>query len=374
MHPLGVVATEASGPCLATLAKLSYQGYPIFVDSGAYGLQQKALSSGAPAESLDFDEVFRVYELLVRNASSTRPASHLWLVMPDVVGNQRATLAVLTRYLPRIKSLLAAGAEVIVPLQVGGSDALPLPEAVEELFRLVDDRRIRLGIPSANARALKALSNELLTQVAHTRFHILGMATISPAFSARISSLAQQNGHIDVSADAVLFRKDTATLAQLSEQYRPWIEASTNLTDYVDDTEALGEMWLTGAGLGERQVRELARIFKCGERCLLKAWRQAQDGDSEQWAALLADCPEPWLHEYFDEVLRQRVPNLKSRRARATALADLLTRVHGTGDIASEKRRHVRGRPAITRFQAGLNDTDAKFRPKPEARAPRAVT
>lgn len=345
-HPLGVVATEASGPCLATLAKLSYQGYPIFVDSGAYGLQQKASTSGAPADALDFDEVFRVYELLVRNASSARPANHLWLVMPDVVGNQRATVAVLARYLHRIKPLLAAGAELIVPLQAGGPDALPLSEAVEELFQLVGCRQIRLGIPSANARALKALPNELLAQVVHTRFHILGMATMGPAFSARVSSLAQQNDNIDVSADAVLFRKDTATLAQLSEQYRPWIEASTSLSDYVDDTEALGEMWLTGAGLGERQVRDIARILQFEERSLLKAWRNAQDGDTEQWTELLAACPEPWLHACFDSALRQRVPNLQRRRARATALADLLTRVHGTGDIASEKRRHVRHRGA----------------------------
>jgi hypothetical protein len=374
-HPLGVVATEVSGPCLATLARLSYQGYAIFVDSGAYGLQQKASSTGGSSGALDFDEVFKVYELLVRNASSTGPASHLWLVMPDVVGNQRATLALLTRYLPRIKPLLASGAELIVPLQAGGPDARPLPDAVEEIFRLLGSRNVRLGIPSANAWAVKALPNELLAKVEHTRFHILGMATMGPAFSARVSALAQQNENIDVSADAVLFRKDTATLAQLSEQYRPWIEASTSTTDYVDDTEALGGMWLNGAGLSERQVRDVAHLMQCEEKLLVKAWRQAQEGDAEQWTALLEAGPEAWLHECFGAMLRQQVPNLQRRRARATALADLLTRVHGTGEIASEKRRHVRprGGPRSRMLPPSLIDGVPHARPVKRTRASLAV-
>lgn len=370
-HPIGVVATEASGPCLVTLAQLSYKGYPIFVDSGAYGLQQKASSIGTPGQDLDFEKVFRVYELLVRNASSARPANHLWFVMPDVVGNQRATLAVLTRYRQRIKCLLAAGAELIVPLQAGGKDALPLPAAVDELFELLGSRRVRLGIPSANARALKALPNEQLAQVRHDRFHILGMATMGPAFSARVSAIAQQNCGMKVSADAVLFRKDTATLAQLSEQYRPWIEASTVLTDYIDDTEVLGDMWQSGVGLGERQVRDIARMVHCDEKHLLKTWRQAQAGDSDSWTAMLDTCPEPWLHECFNAVLRQRVPNLQRRRARATALADLLTRVHGTGEIASQKRRHVRPQspPRVQSSVPGALAAGLLLRPTKKTRA-----
>lgn len=343
-HPLGVVATEASAPCLGTLAKLSYQGYPLFVDSGAYGLQQKAATTGGGAQALNFDEVFARYELLLRNARSDRPARHLYLVMPDVVGNQRATLALLTRYRPRIESLLAAGVEVIVPLQAGGDGALPLVAAVEELFALLGTR-IRLGIPSANAHALKALPNEMLTHLRHAQFHILGMATIGEAFTTRLSALTHGNPMANVSCDAVLFRKDTATLSQLTERYRPWIEMSTSLRDYVDDTEALGDMWRAGDGLTERQVRSVARVLGQDEAAMARAWRSAQQGDASDWETLLESCPEPWLHACFGEVLQQQVPKLQSRQARATALADLLVKVQGTGEIASLRRRHVTPRP-----------------------------
>jgi cytochrome c553 len=343
-HPLGVVATEASAPCLGTLAQLSYQGYPLFVDSGAYGLQQAAVNAGGNAQDLDFDEVFDCYEMLVRNARPGQPAQHLYLVMPDVVGNQRATVALLNRYAPRIAPLLAAGVEVIVPLQAGGEGALSLQAAVEELLALLGPR-IRLGIPSANARALKALPNAMLAQVRHDRFHILGMATMGKAFAARVAALAQEKAVIDVSCDAVLFRKDTATLSQLTQQYRPWIEATTALQDYVDDTEAIGAMWLTGDGLTERQVRAIARLLGQPEAAMANAWRNAQKGDAVRWGEMLEACPEPWLHACFDDALRQQVPKLQSRQARATALADLLVKVQGTGEIASLRRRHVQPRP-----------------------------
>ncbi|MEB0222062.1 hypothetical protein [Pseudomonas sp. AB12(2023)] len=111
---VGVVATLLDAvKTILVLPRHLDAGGSVFIDSGAFSAFQKG-------ETVEWAKVCRVYESVLN--MTDRPGG-LSIVAPDVIGDQRGTLALWDLYAKRVIQWISAGARVIVPLQRGSLTA-----------------------------------------------------------------------------------------------------------------------------------------------------------------------------------------------------------------------------------------------------------
>lgn len=163
-HPVGVTATEMGTKVLDKIVTYLDRGGRVFVDSGAFG----AHNAG---RVIDFEqEVFPHYDYLVER--TTRPAG-LMLVMPDVVGDQRATLQLQRTHLPRIIGWIESGVEAVFPVQNPDSDPVGV---YREIRALIGDRPHTVGVPSNKHAWSASQVVSFAAAVKPARMHLLGLA------------------------------------------------------------------------------------------------------------------------------------------------------------------------------------------------------
>lgn len=214
-HHIGVDATELSSNAIAELAPaLAKSKARLFVDSGAFGTFRANLRAAAkpkkrgvprPApKTIDFERTFAKYDELARalcNATDDGGDEAAWrvhYVMPDVVGDQDATLEVLRA---RIEDAgcYCAFANVIIPMQAG---KYTLVEFFDKVCALYGRDDLTIGIPSMAAALADADVAELLEQrPSIMAVHILGAASEKTA-AGRLDVLAAVGFDGDVSLDA----------------------------------------------------------------------------------------------------------------------------------------------------------------------------
>lgn len=202
--PIGVVAGELTvAQLLMTIPRALDAGIPVFVDTGAFSAFQTQAA-------IDWPEIFRRYDVMADLTQATR---NLYLVAPDVVGNQDATLRILTEWQVRVHSLIKRGCRIIVPLQAGSMSARQMHITVRRI--LLTDQFI-VGIPSNRA----ALSIDECATLKHHAFHILGRVQNNDDQFARIAALRVANPEAIISADANWIRSRLAKLSQLAGNIR----------------------------------------------------------------------------------------------------------------------------------------------------------
>lgn len=201
--PVGVVAGAlTTAQILMTLPRYLDAGGSVFVDSGAF---TAARTHTAPL----WEDVLRDYEAL---ASMTDRPSGLFVVAPDKVGDQAATLALLQTHCARLCSLVEAGVNLVVPLQCGELPAATMLSAVKDLL----GPRVVAGIPS-NKAAMPIADCQTLN---HYAFHVLGRVQPDDEQQARIRALRACNPQAFVSADANWLRSRLALISKLTERER----------------------------------------------------------------------------------------------------------------------------------------------------------
>jgi phospholipid N-methyltransferase len=224
---IGVEAGELSDNALEELAHaVADRHAQVFVDSGAFSVfrlnmrnadQAKQLvldvfgDNATPAKvELDFDKVLAKYDQLTANIGELNEAEEdlpkPLLVMPDVVGDQAATLALLDRYGKWIATEATFDlSRPIVPLQKGEKSLADMHKTVVE--KLGTDRFI-VGIPSNEKAVSAAELLDFLKDAKPRRLHFLGAAsekTLEPKLQSVLDSgIADQLEHL--SADANLLR------------------------------------------------------------------------------------------------------------------------------------------------------------------------
>lgn len=204
--PIGVVAGElTTHQMLMALPRYLETGTPVFIDSGAYSIHESG-------ESMDWPDVMRRY-LAIAELTATTHTKNLYLVAPDVVGDQAATLALLNAWAPQVRQLVALGCQVIVPLQTG---ALPARQLLDEACRILDTTRLVAGIPSNRA----AMSIDECASLRHHAFHILGRVQPDDDQMARCDALLRANPSASITADANWLRSRLKPVCQLAEQTR----------------------------------------------------------------------------------------------------------------------------------------------------------
>lgn len=206
--PVGVVAGELGFAMrLIGIPRFLRDGGHLFIDSGAFAELRTGI---AP----DFENVLSLYESICEAAEGCSfSLSQLYVVAPDKVGDQLATLERLRSYATRLRAMMDAGCMVIVPIQRG---AMPAAAMLDQVAAILGSRRFVAGIPSNK----EALSIEECATLKHRRFHILGRVQLNHDQAARMDALATLNPTAAITADANWLRGRIAEVSALATTVR----------------------------------------------------------------------------------------------------------------------------------------------------------
>jgi hypothetical protein len=198
-HSIGIDVQEMSANAIAQLAvAMASSTASVFVDSGAFG-HFRAAMRGDERKAIDFAAVFDKYDAIACAVSQADPdgyaADRLHFVMPDVVGNQVATIELWRAFAARFHS-----ARAIVPLQAG---ELSLVELYDVAAEILGSDMLDVGIPSKAEAVSAEQFAELLAERGDCIFslHILGAAS-AKAVAPRLAVIEAAGYDGPVSADA----------------------------------------------------------------------------------------------------------------------------------------------------------------------------
>lgn len=250
--PICVVISELTGPAAEELQALIRMGGRVMLDSGAF----TAFTRGG---AVDFDTVVNEY---ARYAAVAKEAGQLMAVMPDVIGDQLATLELIRRYTIHIGSLIRAGVDVVIPFQRGARSVREFVDVVREVLGTAD---FRVGLP-ANKMPIRRAE---LDDVVHDRFHMLGRVKMTALLSSVLGDLRRRIPSLDVTADAAMLRPHYGTMARKREAALDVLEsdwlAMNGANRSPDLTELCGDLvWSGSIGLPDDVWREVAGKI-CGD-------------------------------------------------------------------------------------------------------------
>lgn len=194
MVPVGVVADKLTFSAkLLCLPRYLSSGGAVFIDSGAFS----ELKTG---NEPDWNDILDTYEMV---ADLAEHVSSLFVVAPDKIGDQQATLKRLETHRERVAALILSGCKVIVPLQRG---ELSASEMLSSVANILGTRNFVAGIPS-NMEALPIAECEDLL---HHTFHILGRVQMDANQVDRIAALKKGCPDASITADANWLRSRLA--------------------------------------------------------------------------------------------------------------------------------------------------------------------
>lgn len=206
-HDVGVEIGELSPAAMAELARVIVDyGTAAFADTGAFGRYTRARRTGSPPPATDFGSVFEGYDRLSEAIAdynvAEEPIRPVLQVMPDVVGDQDASLALICKHRHAVETSIAFRglSRAIIPLHRG---RLPLCEVYRHLVDLLGSDDWIAGIPS-NAAAVGADEfTQFLREARPRAVHILGALADSRLRPRMAQVLASgQSDSIEISADA----------------------------------------------------------------------------------------------------------------------------------------------------------------------------
>jgi len=306
--PIGITATalpkKDPEQVIGLVASYTSQGGLVFCDSGAFG----AFCAG---RSLDFaSEVFPVYDRILSACTSTQ---NLRFVMPDVVGDPAASMALQHAHAERIRGWMDAKVVCIFPLH-SPSDTTFL-SAIETLS---DGRAFTIGVPSN----LEAWSlSELVSFCAKHQpvsIHLLGLGQ-----AQRLRVVGEEVSRV---SPRTSISCDSCTLiAHAGEGRRLTDRCRTRLADAIDwamndpcadvpfsDLSTyLADLLYTPNYLTQDDVSLIAQHLQVDPQALLVA------SQTEGLAAMLSplDPDEEWLHEKLSEIVQEHLYRPKLERA-----------------------------------------------------------
>lgn len=205
-HGVGIEIGELSTAALADLARCAVDyRTPIFADSGAFGVFRRNLKRRNGLQHLDFAKVLAGYDRLFeaieqQNAAEERLPPPL-VVMPDVVGDQLASIALVREHRAYARALLdfPGVGRPIVPLQRG---PLSLADAYRIVSDVLDSPEWIVGLPSNAAAVTPAEFTAFLREARPKSVHILGAFADSRLDPRLAQVLASGHHAIELSADA----------------------------------------------------------------------------------------------------------------------------------------------------------------------------
>lgn len=303
---LGVVANEMPPATMQLVKSYVSQGGACFCDSGAFGAFKRQ-------SVVDFDEILSIYEFLLDGIPEDK-CKHLFLVMPDALGDQDASLALLDRYRSRIDGFIAKGADCIIPIHRG---RLPVHEVGNVLVAMFGPK-VRFGLPSAAV----ALSDEELARFRHDRFHILGKATMDAKLRRRAYTLLAANPGANISCDANLIR---TRMGEVTKEHRNLIANSGEAFGQVfDDTELVFEVIHGRRWMKRSEIARLATMYGQGDSVSVQRWVNAHRDDGLESLIEEFDPEGAMLYQLLPMMFDDTARAALSARLRSQAVATVL--------------------------------------------------
>jgi DNA repair protein RadC len=176
---------------------------PAFIDSGAFSAFRKQIK-GQPVDPIDFDRVLAKYDEILTKIGELNPEERQdyprpRFVMPDVVGDQDASVGLVNRYKNWIATEVRGNlSDPIVPIQKGPRS---LSEVYDEISNILGTRDFIVGVPSQEEAISKADLTEFLKTSQPTKIHFLGAAS-DKKLNPLLALVAQHSPNTEVSADA----------------------------------------------------------------------------------------------------------------------------------------------------------------------------
>lgn len=315
------VAVDRLNPMVEPLLRQYLKrGGRVFVDSGAYAQNRKWEKGEADTPEVNFDRVMAIYGRLLDGLTADA-SSRLALVMPDVLKQSERSLELLVIHRERILMLIATGANIIVPLQRGGQCA---GDTAERVFAILGTRDITLGIPAA-AAALKL--EDAATIRNHSRFHILGRASMNNELYRVAYAVLEHNPGAVISCDATLHRTRSPELSQaqtaLIEQHADEIWEGE-----YDDTELIYQVLHDNAWMTKPQVTALAHFYGIRDEAVIRSWIDAHKHGEEALSPVIERLdPEANLlwATGLNDVFRKYAEKHLSARLRVDAIVSVFS-------------------------------------------------
>lgn len=251
-HGVGVVIGELSDAAMRELATRAVENHAaLFVDSGAFALR----NNEPGADGLNFDAVLAGYDKLldfIHDANTVE--EHITpplVVMPDVVGDQTASLNLVAKYRDWIRAACQLNTcRPVIPLQRG---EMAIADAYDHVVSLLGTDNFVCGIPSNAA----AITGEQFTEFLRLRkpkaVHILG-ALHDSRLTPRLRQIVA-SGHVDgltVSADANLL------ISKIVERGQTGTERAERIVEKLGVASRAAELENVLAQYGGREgVRKL---------------------------------------------------------------------------------------------------------------------
>lgn len=208
-HPVGVDVGQLSDQAMDSLADMIVRrGAEVFVDSGAYSLfraREKKAAAGDAVEPLDFQQVLdrydRLTELIQEKNEAEESLPKPILVMPDVMGDQAASLNELKKHAKWIN--VEASFNVSRPLVPMPKGEMSLPDYYDAAVAAIGTDRFIVGIPAVSQAWSPAEVSAFLAARKPARVHFLGALhekRLNPWLQAVVD--AGVDGDVEVTADA----------------------------------------------------------------------------------------------------------------------------------------------------------------------------
>ena len=195
---IGVAAPELSIAGEAHLHTLAGSDVLVFVDSGAFS-EVTITDDGIEVTNLISDAQWQqTMELYMRLANSL--GSQVWLVAPDMVGNQTETLIRLSRYRDYLLHCIELGARVLVPIQKGDMSQAEFAVKVDE--KLGSDQWVPALPCKKAATSPEEVREFLMTRPFERHVHLLGLGIRNPKIREYLAPFVDVSRSTTVSLDS----------------------------------------------------------------------------------------------------------------------------------------------------------------------------
>ena len=227
---IGIDIGELSSNGLKKLAQAILDGVRVFIDSGAFSTFRSNLKREED-KTLNFDEILKKYDEIqqaiedlneVQDYSYPRPM----FVMPDIIGEQSASIDLVNKYKDYIKGDADFDLSIpIVPLQKG---KLSLAEAYRKIVDIIGTNNFVVGLPSNESAISHDELRAFLKDIQPANVHFLGAAA-PKKLTPLLHIVAQTSPNTKVTADASQIR------SKILSNVKNGMERNEAITNALDD-------------------------------------------------------------------------------------------------------------------------------------------
>jgi len=296
---VGVAVHELHSGGEVAIADACARGARVFVDSGAFseiGFGPQGPFVAEPISDADWAARLAVY---VRLAAVC--GSQLYVVAPDMVAHQDATLARMARFGAPVREAAALGANVLVPVQKGAM-AMAAFWAAACATLDVPAAQLIAAIPMKKDATTTAELVDFLRAANPARVHLLGLGPKSPRFVEVVTAARAACPGVVLYCDSVLItslvgrtngrggapRALTAALDAVTAELEEGLFAGDCGDLDWTDAASSPSTWLTAAGL-----RRFADALTASRVVRTDADRAALLADVDAWLQDDDRCLDP---------------------------------------------------------------------------------